>query len=72
MVGRHAESRFWELPPDEEPDRTDLSRMIQHHLAHPHDSRKIWRKLAILASLVVAGGLGFATVGYCLAWMLGW
>jgi hypothetical protein len=50
----------------------DLSRMIQDHLAHPHESRKIWRTLAIVASLVVAGGLGFATVGYCLAWMLGW
>ena len=50
----------------------DLSRMIQDHLAHPHESRKIWRRLAIVVSLVVAGGLGFATVGYCLAWMLGW
>jgi len=71
MVSHHAESRFWELPPDEKRDRMDLSRTIQQHLADPDDSRKIWRSLAILTSLVIASGLGFGAVGYCLAWMLG-
>jgi hypothetical protein len=71
MASRHVESRFWESPSNEKPDRTDLSRTIQHQLTHRRDRRKIWRGLAILAGLVISGGLGFGAVGYCLAWLLG-